>query len=492
MAINLSKSKYLSGLQCEKRLWLEINDPDKATPLSETQKLIFDRGAEVGILAREQFPGGFLIELDLLNLDNCLAETEKVIHKGETIIYEGTFYFDDTIAIADILNKNRDGSWDLIEVKSTTDVKAVHIPDLALQRYVLEGTGLKINKTLLMHIDKECVYPDLSNLFIIEDLTSEINTQVKLIPSDLEAFKKVIIQNSEPQIPIGPQCKNPYECPFKDYCWTNYGSETVFDIPRLATPKQLELRAKQIVAIDQLPVDYPLSDNQRSYVERILNHKIEIDRKGIEEKLSDLDYPLYFLDFETDNPPIPRFKGMKPYQHIPFQYSCHKLNKNGKLEHFEYLHTDQNDPRFPIIKSLFKSIGNTGSVIVYYSRFEREILNNLGATFPEFSEELKSISDRLWDQLDIFRDYYKHYAFGNSNSLKRVLPVVVPEMNYDELAIKQGDEAQMVWNKMSRLKQGPEREKMINDLKTYCKMDTLAMVEIRKILQIMTRLANSV
>jgi len=492
LAINLSKSKYLSGLQCQKRLWLEVNDPDKATPLSEGQKLIFDRGTEVGILARERFPGGILIELDLSNLANSVAETRKAIEEGETLIFEGTFYHNDTIAIADILKKNNDASWDLIEVKSTTEVKAVHIPDLALQRYVLEGSGLKIGKTLLMHISKECEYPDLSNLFMIDDLTSEVNHQIQLLPSDLDAFKTIIAQKTEPKIPIGPQCKQPYECPFKEYCWNKYGRTAVFDIPRLSYTKQTELRAMDILTIDQLPVDYPLSESQRSYVERILNHRIEIDREQIHEKLSQLEYPLYFIDFETDNPPIPWIDGMRPYQHFPFQYSCHVMHESGDLEHFEYLHTDDGHPGPLISESLARVVGKEGSVIAYSARFEGEILNTLANRFPKFSNELNSIAHRLWDQLDIFRDYYKHYAFGNSNSLKNVLPIIVPELSYHNLAVKQGEEAQLVWNKMRRLKYGPEKEKLIRDLKAYCKLDTLAMVEIHKILRNMTPINNSV
>jgi hypothetical protein len=194
MKRNLSKSKYISGLQCEKRLWLEINDPDKATPMSEAQQRILEQGTEVGILAREQLPGGLLIKFDRSNIKKGTDETRKTISEGTKIIYEATFLFDDTYALTDILERNKDGSWDIIEVKSATSIKDEYIPDLAVQKYVLEGSGLNINKTKLMYLNKECIYPDLSNLFIIEDSTDEVNSIIQQIPADLKNFKSLILE----------------------------------------------------------------------------------------------------------------------------------------------------------------------------------------------------------------------------------------------------------------------------------------------------------
>jgi len=262
------------------------------------------------------------------------------------------------------------------------------------------------------------------------------------------------------------------------------GNRTVFDIPKLGNNKKYDLRERGIVLLEQLPNDYPLTDVQRKYINWIFNGQTEIDYVGIRKKLSELEYPIHFLDFETDSSAIPRFNGTRPFDKIPFQYSCHIMHENGDIEHFEYIHLDQTDPRLPLAESLVNCIRKSGSIIVYNARFEREVLTNLGKSFPEHSRHLNSITNRLWDQLDIFKRYYKHPDFGNSNSLKSVLPVLIPELSYEELAIRDGNQAQSVWNLMIRTENEVDKSQMIEDLRAYCKRDTLAMVEIHKLFKI--------
>jgi len=479
MARNLSKSKYMSGDQCEKRLWLEINDPDKATPMSQGQERILEQGTEVGILAREQFPGGILIGFDRFSIKNGVTKTKNAISEGASLIFEATFLFDDTYAITDIIKRNNDGSWDIIEVKSATSVHDEYYPDLAVQKYVLEGSGLKINKCKLMFINNKCIFPDLSDLFDIEDLTNKVDEIIQQIPSNLQSFKELILQQSEPNIVIGPHCSDPYDCPFIDYCWGGFRNMTVFEIPRISEKKQLELRKRGILTLDKLPPDYQLSETQRDYVSRILNKEINVDSEDIRQKLSELIYPVYFLDFETFNPAIPRFNGMSPYNQFPFQYSCFVMQNNGDIDHFEYLHLDGTDPREPLIQSLLACMKNRGSIICY-SAFEKTVIKKLADAFPNFSDDLNSIAERLWDQKNVFDYHYKDYRFKNKNSLKNVLPVLIPKLRYDDLAVKEGTEAQVVWEQMIKAKDETEKEKMIEGLKAYCKMDTLAMVEIHK------------
>ncbi len=483
MSKNLSKSKYLSGLQCEKRLWLEINDPDKASEAPEYQKRLFEQGKEVGITARSYFGEGYLINTDRSKIYNCVGETQNAIARGKSIIFEGTFFHDNTFVMANIIKKNKDESWDIIEVKSAISIKDEYIPDLAVQKYVLEGSGLKINGTWIMYINRKCVYPDLSNLFVIKDVSDRVEEKIHEVSGNITTFKDVIKFENEPKILIGPHCNSPYACPFKEYCWQNVGNRTVFNIPKLDYNKKIELRERGIILLEQLPNDYPLTDVQRKYINWIFNGQTEIDHVGIRKKLSKLEYPLHFLDFETDSSAIPRFNGTRPFDKIPFQYSCYIMYKNRDIEHFEYIHLDQTDPRLPLLESLVKNIKQKGSVVVYYAPFEREVLTSLAKSFPEHSLQLTSITNRLWDQFDIFKRYYKHPDFRNSNSLKSVLPVLIPELSYKELAVGEGNQAQLVWNLMIRTKNEVDKNQMIEDLRAYCKMDTLAMVEIHKLLK---------
>ncbi len=198
--------------------------------------------------------------------------------------------------------------------------------------------------------------------------------------------------------------------------------------------------------------------------------------------MSDLEYPIHFLDFETDNPAIPRFEGLHPYQQFPFQYSCHVLQQDGSVTHHEYLHTDTSDPREQLLESLLIHISAYGSVVVYRASTEGGVLKDLAISFLEHASILQSIIDRLWDQLVIFQKHYMHPDFCGSNSLKNVLPVLVPSLCYEDLDVQDGLEAQAIWNLMLKTTHEKEKSDMIKNLREYCKLDTLATVEIHKVL----------
>jgi hypothetical protein len=171
---------------------------------------------------------------------------------------------------------------------------------------------------------------------------------------------------------------------------------------------------------------------------------------------------------------------MHPYEQFPFQYSCHIIDKSGKVTHKEFLHVSEKDPGKALAKSLTKAIGKKGTVIAYNAPFERWMLRGLSKRFPDHETALDSIADRLWDQLVIFRNHYTDYRFGGGNSLKNVLPVIVPSMSYEKLAVSDGGQAQVTWNEMIRMPEGEGKNSLINNLKEYCGQDTWAMVEIHK------------
>lgn len=484
----LSKSRYLSGLQCAKRLWLEIHDPGKATPAPGFQRFLFEQGLEVGRRARLCFPGGVLIQNSHKELSKAVTDTQAAIAQGATTLFEGAFHFDDTYAIADVLIRGRHG-WDLIEVKSSTRVKDEHLDDLAIQRYVLEGAGLPIQSTQVMVLNGECVYPDLSKLFKQEDVTDEVLGLLPDARERLRDFKRLLELRQAPPIPIGEHCATPYQCPFKNHCWAGVGDRKLaIGIPRLSGPKKEELRERNILFLDELPADFPLTPKQQAYVDGVHKAFLHVNKEGIRAQLATLAYPVHFFDFETFGPAIPRFVGMKPYQHFPFQFSCHRLEEDGTLHHGEYLHLDPHDPRPRVIKSLLECLGARGSIVAYNASFERGVLQSLTTAFPAHRAELEAVVARLWDQMSVFKKNYHHSAFGGSISLKKVLPIVVPHLNYGNLAIQQGDEAQLAWGRMLQMQSGAERECMIADLQAYCRLDTLAMVEIH---QVLTKLVAS-
>ena len=474
----LTKSEYLHGLQCHKRLWYEKNPPARALSPSRAQQRTFRQGTEVGERARTLFPEGRLIHAR--NLAGLAAQTQKAIRDGVSCIFEGTFIFENTVVICDILQKAGD-CWNLIEVKMSTRVKDEYSSDLAIQKHVLTACGIPISKVQLMHINNRCTYPDLSDLFIIEDVTDRVQPRMESVPTDIETFKGLLETEDAPDVLIGEQCAKPHPCPFKGYCWKDVPEKSIFTIPGLTWQKKDGLVAAGIFRIQDLPENYPLTHRQQMYVNAVRQGHPKIDAAAIEARLSDLKYPIHFFDFETDNPPIPQFQGLKPYQHFPFQYSCHKWHRDGTVTHHEYLHTDRTDPRLPLVESLLDTISDKGSVVVY-STFEKQRLEDLAEFLPQYAGPLRSIQSRLWDQLVIFRDHYTHPDFGGTASIKSVLPVLVPSLRYDALDVQDGREAQAVWSLMLDSNSERESARMIRDLKAYCRLDTLAMVEIHKAL----------
>ena len=475
----VTNSKYLSRLQCHKRLWYEKNHPERASAISKSQQRIIDQSIEVSVLARDKFPGGTLIDSSVL--EESLKQTEDAMQRGVPYIIVPTFIFDGIWVRCDVLQKDLK-SWRIIKVTASTEAKAEHLHELAAQKYVLTEQGVSVSSTQLMRINRECVYPDLSNLFVFEDVTDRVDPLMDNVPSDIETFKTILEGDVEPVVSIGKQCDVPHNCPFKHHCWEFVPEPSIFTIPGLRWDKKNWLIESGVFSLEDLPADFALTQNQRAYVDMVLNNQPEIDAEAVRNELSELEYPIHFFDFETLNPAVPRFEGLSPYDHFPFQYSCHILQSDGSITHHEYLHTDTTDPRLPLVESLLDHISDAGSVMGYGASFERKRLEELAQCFPEYSGALLSVVSRLWDQLLIIRNHYKHPGFGGSNSLKNVLPILVPSLSYQNLDVREGDDAQAVWELMINTTGDIDKGNMINQLKEYCMMDTLAMVEIHKIL----------
>jgi hypothetical protein len=478
----LTKTRYLTGLNCPKALWLSVHDPQKATPPSAFQEHIMRQGTEIGILATERFPGGVRIEVPSYQTEQALQDTRHALASGAPALYEGAFLFLETLVRVDILRRDEAGAWDLVEVKSTTQVKAEHLPDAAVQRFVLEGSGVRLGRVYLMHLNPECLYPDLSDLFRMEDVTEQIGDVLVEVEGNLASFLKLLRRRSVPEAPVGPQCTEPYHCAFHEHCWKNLPPVSVFNIPRLSVQAKTELAQRNIVAIEDLPADFALPPVQRRFVDLYLAGRALVDWGAIREELAALEFPLRFLDFETDNPAVPRFAGLHPYGRIPFQYSCHVLQADGSLRHSEYLQGQVGDPRPPLARSLEEALGGEGRVVAYNAAFEKgvllELAEHLATEYPLLSARLEAGAGRLWDLLEIFRNFYLDPAFGGSNSLKNVLPVLLPQFSYSTMEVQNGEEAQLAWERLIELPEGPPKRRLEAALRAYCRLDSLAMVEI--------------
>jgi hypothetical protein len=478
----LSKSRFVAGLQCQKRLWLEVHRRDLAEAPGPATQRIFDSGHEVGELAHKEFSGGVLIDPPPYEIERALRETDEAIAAGAEVLFEAAFMYDNIFIRVDVLRRNDDGTWDLIEVKSTTKASDTHVADAAVQKYVLEGSGFTVRSVSIMHLNRECRYPDLSNLFVLEPVDDRVSAMWQELQPRVGEFNRLLLQDAAPEIPIGKHCTDPYSCPFIEHCWADVKHPSIFTIPRISKKRIDSLIGQGVTGILDVPDTFKLSENQRRYVDLFKDGQRQIMWPAISDAFAELDYPLFFLDFETQAEPIPRHYGLRPYDQFPFQYSLHILYQDGTLEHTEYLHPDTTDPRRPLMESLIRDLGESGSIVAYNASFEQRVIRDLARIFPEHRRRLNRFLPRFWDLLDIFRNSYFDPSFGGSNSIKKVLPVLVPELSYAALEVQSGDVAQLAWKEMISTADRSKRLELEHSLKEYCRLDTLAMVELYRVL----------
>lgn len=456
---------------------------------SPFQQSIMVQGTEVGRLAQGLFSNGVLIDEDYKNLSGALKHTDIVLKNNAEAIFEGAFIYDNVLIRVDILKRNDDGTFDLIEVKSSTSVKPEHLPDCAVQAYVLQNLGFRLRQVCLMYLNNKYKRQgelDLSKLFIIKPIDNEISDELKNVTEYLKAINAVLAKDEEPVWNIGSICNNPYICEFKNYCWKEVSDKAIHFISRISDKQRQNLINMGISLIKDVPQDFKLSEAQKIQIDCEKNQKRYIDSASINEHLTQLQYPLYFLDFETIGYAIPKYESTRPYQHLPFQYSLHVMHhRDAELEHYEFLFDKKENPSRALAEHLIQHIGFTGSVVVYYASFEGGRIDEMVKDFVDLAQELISIRNRLWDlQIPFAKKWICDPGFNGSASIKNVLPVLVTSLSYDELEIKKGDEAQSKYIEMINLPHESKTHILIkNALLDYCSLDTLAMVHILSELQ---------
>lgn len=480
----ISKSQFLKGRHCLKRIWLYNYRRDLMQEPSPFQQAIMIQGAEVGKLARDLFLDGILIDEDYKNLSGAIEHTNAVLKANANAIFEGAFIFENILVRVDILKRNDDGSFDLIEVKSSTSIKKEHLADCAIQTYVLKKLGFRLRQTCIMYLNNEYRRQgelDLSKLFIDTSVDDRMRDELNNVPDYLNAINQVLAkENEEPFWETGSICNNP-DCEFKKYCWEDVDIKSIHYITRINDDKRRQLISAGINLIKDVPINFKLSELQKIQVDCEKSQKRYIDVAAITEHLSQLQYPLYFLDFETCGYAVPQYDGTRPYQHLPFQYSLHvQQNPVAEIEHYEFLFDKKENPSRLLAEQLVQHIGSTGSVIVYSKSFEADRLKEMAGEFSDLAPQLQSIHDRLWDlEIPFAKKWYCDAAFNGKSSIKNVLPVLVPELSYAGLEIQKGDVAQLSYLELIDLAVGSvEQNKIKNALLEYCKLDTLAMVKI--------------
>ena len=483
--MTLSKSLYIRGLQCEKSLWLKKKMPEVLQAPDDGAQAVFDTGTSVGELACELFSGGERIEYTG-DFGSQMAKTKELMEHGTKVVYEATFCFDGILVMVDILCVGDDGLV-INEVKSSTSVKEVYIDDAAIQYYVISSLGYKVSAVNIIHIDNSYVRGEkleLEKFFHAEDVTEQVKQKQADIPQNLSKFDEILSKDTEPEVDIGPQCSDPYTCDAWGYCWREQRGMpeySIFDISGLRNKKKFELYKSGVVKFEDIKELDKFNVSQQIQIRSELSGEQIIDKEAIKEFLETLSYPLYHLDFETFQQAVPEFVGLSPYEQIPFQFSIHKDDGKGNLEHFEFLAEIGADPRYELALNLIKFIPQDACVLAYNMSFEKRVIRRLAANYLLISNELMAIHDNIKDLMTPFvsKSYY-HPKMQGSYSIKYVLPALVPEFEsaYKDLnLIHHGGEAMQAYEAMAYMP-AKECDAYKQALLAYCKLDTLAMVKV--------------
>ncbi len=485
---SFSKSKFMSCLQCDKRLWLELNRAELEETSAETEG-IFAMGNAVGGVARSIYDPksmGTTLDLSSLGVTRALARTIDLV-KERKPIFEAGFSANGAMAFADVLlpvRRKEKPVWRMVEVKASTSVKDYHRNDVAVQAYVSLKSGLPLAEIAIAHIDSSWVYPgggDYEGLLAEVDLTKEAFGRSKEVEAWVAQAQTVAAKRKEPPIPTGDHCRDAFDCSFIGYC-TSLVPQPKFPaewFPRKGKALKALIYESGLVDMRKVPDD-ALNGQQLRIKQHTLAGTTYFNAAGAAAELKPPSLPAFFLDFETISFAVPIWKGTRPYQQIPFQFSLHRLSKTGKLNDQSFLDLSGYDPSRLLAEALVKACEDGGPVYVYNAGFEGRVIMELAERFPKLKSPLMKIVTRMVDLLPVAQKHYCHPDMQGSWSLKAVLPTIVPDLDYDRLdGVQDGGMAQTAFLEAIDPATSPQRrDKIKRELLDYCRLDTYATVRL--------------
>jgi len=466
----LTKTDFMLYLSCPKSLWVLKNDRKNYTE------------GEFSLFAEKLKKEGYEVE-DYVKMffDNDANREAN---------FQASFESQDGLySRVDALESLPNGKNILYEIKSATNPKKEFIKDICFQKICCEKTGTKIDKTYLVHLNKkyikvEKIIPE--ELIVFRDVTDEVENIYEETKIEIDEALSFL---SLPKININScsciEKSRSKHCDTFGYFNNTISKTSIYMLPRLSNKKRLDLIEKNIFELKDIPKDYDLSDIQENVLLSANLNKPQINTKDIINLLETYEYPIHFFDYETYGSAIPLVDGISPHKQFPVQYSLHVLNQDGSLTHKEFL---QKNARLPynLIEKMEVDFGRTGSIATWHASFEKSQNNEMAKWFPDKAYFLNKLNDRIVDLEDFFKKSYVDVGFNGSTSIKKVLPIVCPnEQGYVDLEINNGSAAMDAWKRM--IEANIDKSKILaRDLLEYCKMDTLAMVEIFKFLKILS------
>jgi CRISPR/Cas system-associated exonuclease Cas4 (RecB family) len=464
--MQLTKTNFLQFQNCPKSLWLLKNKP-KLYPQNVGSN-------SEDKLAAEGYEVQRLVQKFLQSTENSDKYFFEKIYKSEGELY----------ACADIIRKNEDGTVNIYEVKSSGAVGQEHLTDATFQTIVVKKSGVKVRSVYIVHLNKEYIREDALNveeMMTFSMVTKQVQNLIENVKAEIKLALDLLRQDEINE--EGCSClklSKSHHCETFKYFNPSVPNPSIYNLPRIHKKKLNIFVNEGRYALDEID-ENEVTGNQISVLQSAKTNSPVLNNKIIEKFYDQVTYPLYFLDYETFSSAIPVVDGVKPHAHIPFQFSIHvKMTKEGSnIEHYEYLADKAELPR-NMIELMEKVIGSNGSIVSWHKSFENTRNKEMAILYPDKANFLNNVSDRTIDLEDIFKGGYVDIAFGGSTSIKKVLPVIVPDLNYANLEVANGTDAMEAFTRLLEMPNGLDKTKLQNEMLEYCKLDTLAMVEIFK------------
>lgn len=480
----LSKSRFVTGVQCHRYLWWKVHEPN-AVELQPDKVLedLFNQGRQVGELARGRYPGGVLIDLPHSAYDQRVAATRNAMAAGAPAIFEASFAHDGVFVAIDVLEKTGDG-YTITEVKASNSQKDEHVPDAAVQAFVAAASGVNVTGVQLMHLNRECHYPDLSNLFATTDMAQQVADYCGAVPTEIAAQQEML-DGPLPPREIGSHCKEPHDCPFMSRCWPE-DPQHISQLYLVGGKRLEKYLERGIRTMHDLPANERLNFTQQRQLKALRENRLIVE-PTLAQELEPFSGRLGFLDFETIQRAVPVWPGMRPWDQTPAQFSYHERQPDGNYKHEAFLAEGPHDCRPALVEKMVRATANADRVVMY-STFERDRIRGLQVAVPHLRAELEALEAKLLDLRPVVRDCVYHPGFGGEFGLKHILSPLVPELSYHDLVIVDGRVASVEIARLlfvaDRIPQH-EKDRVRQELLDYCERDTWATVrlveELRKL-----------
>lgn len=470
--LQLSKSDFLAYRQCAKSLWLRKRKPDA---VSWPPPNLFDQ-----FLMRD----GYRVEEVVKQLVATWPDADRCQ-------FQATFQSGDGLyARADMVRDLDDGRIDIFEIKASTSLKSStgqdHIDDVAFQQLVAERAGHTIRSVYVIHVRKDYVRRgaiDPASFLASVDVTLEAQSRKQSIARDADAALKLLAMNEIDE--RGCSCRRigsqDSQCASFAYFNPDVPSKSVYLLPRISKSRLETFLSEGRLGLDEIDPS-ELTPSQVPVLLAAQRGEPIVNADEIARFVHGLTWPLHFYDYETFASAIPISDGLTPQQQVPVQYSLHKLHEDGRLEHFECL-TKQPGAQIELVNQMRRDFGDRGSLVAWNMSFEKGCNTRLAALVPHSAAFYMNLNDRTVDLMDVFKSAYVDIEFRGSTSIKKVLPIICPHLKYDKNAVHDGGGAMAAWLTMIETQDPSEQEKLGRELRAYCHLDSLAMVEIFRFLQ---------